>query len=245
LLEDFVRKFIAALAALLFLPTPAPAQGSASLGAVMGSVVSQNNVLLEGADVALEGFGRTSTDSQGRFTFSGVVPGNYRLNVSKQGFPSYNRAMSVRAGVTERVDVTLAGFADQPSSQGERVAVPLIRAGNAFIVRALMNGRREALLFLDTGASYTTISTGLARELGISVDAGSPKVTVVTASGTIRVPVASVESIHLGNVEARDVQVLVFDLPSGSGAEGLLGNTFLSRFHVQLDPVQGVLVLER
>ncbi len=240
-----MRKFIVALAVLLFLPTPVPAQGPASLGAVMGSVVSQNNVLLEGVEVVLEGFGRASTDSQGRFTFSGVPPGNYRLNISKQGFPPYNRAMSVRAGVTERVNVTLAGFADQPSSQGERVAVPLIRAGNAFIVRALMNRRREALFVVDTGASYTSISTGLARELGISVDAGSPTVTVVTASGTIRVPVASVESIHLGNVEARDVQVLVFDLPSGSRVDGLLGNSFLSRFHVQLDPVQGVLVLER
>jgi clan AA aspartic protease (TIGR02281 family) len=243
-LEDFVRKFVVALAVLLFLPTPVKAQGSASLGAVMGSVVSQNNVLLEGVDVALEGFGRTSTDSQGRFTFSDVPPGNYRLDVSKQGFPPYNRAMSVRAGVTERVNVTLAGFADQPSSQGERVAVPLIRAGNAFIVRALMNRRREALFVVDTGASYTSISTGLARELGISVGDGSPTVTVVTASGTIRVPVASVESINLGNLEARDVQVLVFDLPSGSRVDGLLGYTFLSRFHVQLDPVQGVLVLD-
>ncbi len=240
-----MRKFIVALAVLLFLPSPVPAQGQASLGAVMGSVASQNNVLLEGVEVVLEGFGRASTDSQGRFTFSGVPPGNYRLNISKQGFPPYNRAMSVRAGVTERVNVTLAGFADQPSSQGERVAVPLIRAGNAFIVRALMNRRREALFVVDTGASYTSISTGLARELGISVDAGSPTVTVVTASGTIRVPVASVESINLGNLEARDVQVLVFDLPSGSRVDGLLGNSFLSRFHVQLDPAQGVLVLER
>ena len=54
---------------------------------------------------------------------------------------------------------------------------------------------------------------------------------------------ASVESIQVGGVEARDVQVAVFDLPHGSRVVGLLGNTFLSRFHVQLDPAQGVLRL--
>ncbi len=234
---------MAALAALVLLTAQASAQGTPSVGAVMGSVVSQNNVLLEGAEVVLEGFGSVYTDSQGRFTFSRVPPGNYRLNVSKQGFTSSTRAMSVRVGITERVDVTLGGFADQPSSPGGSVAVPLIRAGNVFLVRARMNGRREALFYVDTGASFTTISTGLAQELGISFGAGSPMVTIITASGTIRVPVASVESIQVGGVEARDVQVVVFDLPRGSQVAGLLGNTFLSRFHVQLDPVQGVLML--
>ncbi len=238
-----MRVVVAAVAVLLLLQSSASAQGSA--GAVMGSVVSQNNVLLEGAEVALEGFGQTATDSQGRFSFSRVPPGNYRLSVSKQGFPSYSRAVSVRAGVTEQVSVTLAGLADRPSPQIGSVSVPLIRAGSAFLVRAMVNGRREALFYVDTGASVTTISTGLARDLGISPGAGAPTMTLVTASGTIQVPVASVESIQVGGIDARDVQVAVFDLPGSSQVAGLLGNSFLSRFHMQLDPVQGVLRLGR
>ncbi len=215
------------------------------MGAVTGSVASQNNVLLEGAEVVLEGFGRASTDSQGRFAFGRVPPGNYRLNIYKQGFPSYNRALSVRAGVTEQVAVTLAGFAELPSAQGGKVAVPLIRAGNAFLVRALLNGRREALFYLDTGASITTISTAVAQELGIPFGPGSPTMTIVTASDRIVVPVANVESIQVGGIEARDVQVVVFDLPRGSQVVGLLGNSFLSRFHVQVDPAQGILTLSQ
>jgi clan AA aspartic protease (TIGR02281 family) len=237
------RALLAALAALAHLPPPVLAQGTASVGAVMGSVVSQNNVLLEGADVVLEGFGSAYSDTQGHFTFTRVPPGNYRLNVQKQGFTPFVRAVSVRPGFTERVDVTLGGFADPPIAPGGRVSVPLIRAGNAFLVRALLNGRREALFYLDTGASFTTISTALAQELGIFFGAGSPTVTIVTASDTIRVPVASVESIQVGGLEARDVQVVVFDLPQGSRVVGLLGNTFLSRFNVQLDPAQGLLML--
>ncbi len=226
-------------------PAPTAAQGPASVGAVMGSVTSQNNVPLEGADVVLEGFGSAYTDSTGRFIFSRVPPGNYRLNVHKQGFTAYSRAMSVRAGATERLEVALGGFADPPAITGGRVSVPLIRMGNAFLVRAILNGRREALFYVDTGASYTTISSAVARDLGVFFGAGSPTVTIVTASDTIRVPVSTVESIQVGGVEARDVQVVVHDLPRLGQVVGLLGNSFLSRFHVQLDPVNNLLMLSQ
>jgi predicted aspartyl protease len=70
-------------------------------------------------------------------------------------------------------------------------------------------------------------------------------VTFATASGIIRAPVASVESIQVGGAEAREVQVAVLDLPGALQVVGLLGNTFLSRFHVQLDAMQGVLTLSQ
>ena len=221
----------------------AGAQGTASVGAVMGTVRSQNNVALEGADVVLEGFGSAYSDSQGRFVFSRVPPGNYRLSVSKQGFTQYHRAMSVRAGFTERLDVVMGGFADPPTYSGGRVSVPLIRAGSSFLVRALLNGRRDVLFYVDTGASFTTISNQIARDIGIDVGPGSPTVTLITASGTIQAPVAVVESLQIGGVEARDVQVVVHDLPRGAAGVGLLGLSFLSRFSVRLDPDQGLLML--
>ena len=238
-------RLLAALGAAACLEAPAGAQGTASSGAVIGTVTSQNGIPLEGVDVVLEGFGSAYTDSQGRFIFSRVSPGNYRLSAYKQGFTGYTRAVGVRAGATERLDMALGGFADPPAITGGRVSVPLIRQGNVFLVRTLLNGRREAIFYLDTGASLTTISTAVAQELGISFGAGSPTVTIRTASDTIRVPVATVESIQVGGLEARDVQVAVFDLPQPSQVVGLLGNSFLSRFQVQLDPAQGLLMLSQ
>lgn len=240
-----VRRLMAALAAVACLQVPAAAQGTASTGAVTGTVTSQNAVPLEGADVVLEGFGSAFTDSQGHFSFSRVPPGNYRLSVQKQGFTGYTRALLVRAGATERVDMTLGGFADPPTISGGRVSVPLIRQGNVFLVRALLNGRREVIFYLDTGASLTTISSTVAQELGIFFGTGSPTVIIRTATDTIRVPVATVESIQVGGLEARDVQVAVLDLPHASQVAGLLGNSFLSRFQVQLDPAQGLLLLSQ
>jgi clan AA aspartic protease (TIGR02281 family) len=232
-----------AVAVLLGIAAPGAAQGTASVGAVIGLVASQNNVVLEGADVVLDGVGSAYSDSQGRFMFTSVPPGNYRLAVQKQGFPPYVRAVGVRPGITERVEVVLRGLADPPSPAGGRVSVPLVRMGNTYQVRAVLNGRREATFIVDTGASYTTISTAVARELGVRLGPGSPTVTIVTASDTIQVPVGTLESIQIGGLEARDVPVAVIDLPRVGLVVGLLGNTFLSRFQVQLDPVQGTLML--
>ena len=237
-----MRAIIAALAVLIFLPSTSLAQ---SLGAVTGAVASTNRVLLSDADVNLEGVGSTSTDSQGQFTFSNVSPGNYRLTVSKSGFPPFTRAVSVRAGMTERVEVILAGIAQSPALQGDSVAVPLMRVGNNFFVRAVLNGQRQALFMVDTGASITTISRAVAQELGIAMGSGAPTLRIVTASGQIEAPIGSVASIEVSGAEARDVQVAIFDLPQAGQVVGLLGNTFLSRFQVQLDAARGVLVLGR
>lgn len=237
-----MRALLIACVALLLLPSSAPAQ-DASSGAVTGSVASQNHILLEGADVTLEGFGSAQTDSQGRFTFARVSPGNYRLSVAKSGFTPATRAVSVRAGYTAQIDVVLGGFAQAPRSPGDSVSVPLLRGGNAFLVRAQINGRIDAIFLLDTGASVTTISTRVARELGINTGFGSPTTEISTASGILRVPLATLDSIQVGGAEARDVRVVVLDLPKGPQLTGLLGNTFLSRFRVQLDAANAVLTL--
>lgn len=243
---------LASLAGLL--PGAAGAQGTASVGAIFGLVISENGVPLEGADVFLEGFGSAYTDSHGRFIFRSVPPGNYRISANKQGFASGpSRSITVRAGVTEQMRIALGGLADLSTYVG-RVSVPLIRGGNSLFVRALLNGRREGIFILDTGASYTTISSAVAQELGISFGPGSPSVTLMTASGMIEAPVSTLPSIQVGGVEAKDVVVVVHDLPGqtriashdlppSSRVVGLLGLSFLSRFQFLIDAEQGFMIL--
>jgi clan AA aspartic protease (TIGR02281 family) len=236
---------LAVVVALASAPGTVAAQGRPSHGAVSGLVQAQNGVPLEGADVSLEGHDRTATDSQGRFTFSRVSPGNYRLSVRKSGFPEGTRAFMVRAGANEQLVITLSGYAEPPAATAGEAKVPLIRHGNVFLLRALLNARRQAIFILDTGASLTTISTAVAQELGIPFGPGYPSRTIRTASGTVEAYIVSVESIQVGGLEARDVQVAILDLPGAGQVVGLLGNTFLSRFRVQLDAAQSLLTLSQ
>jgi predicted aspartyl protease len=52
----------------------------------------------------------------------------------------------------------------------------------------------------------------------------------------------TVQSIRVGDVEATDVVAVVY--PVIGPGDGILGNTFLSRFTMTLDPERGLLTLQ-
>jgi len=98
-----------------------------------------------------------------------------------------------------------------------------------------------ARFLVDTGASTCVISPGLAAALNIRPDRHAPPVPLQTISGLTRGQLVSIASLRVGEVEAEDVIAVVH--PLGSSMDGILGNTFLARFMVTLDPAQGVLRL--
>src|SRR5947209_8618239 len=78
---------------LLAFFTVEPLRGQTSTGSVLGSVADQTGAAVPGAGITLEsvatGQKRTaSSDEQGNFEFPLVLPGVYRLTVTKQGFTS-------------------------------------------------------------------------------------------------------------------------------------------------------------
>jgi predicted aspartyl protease len=62
-----------------------------------------------------------------------------------------------------------------------------------------------------------------------------------TISGLTSGHVVTIPSLRVGEVEAQDVVAVVHDV--GPSMDGILGNTFLSRFTVTLDPERGLLRL--
>lgn len=62
---------------------------------------------------------------------------------------------------------------------------------------------------------------------------------IVTANGVIEVPKLRVASISVGELEARDVEVVCHDIPELAGIRGLLGLSFLKHFRTVIDYRQG------
>lgn len=87
-------------------PTPTV---SAEFGAVSGTVVDEEAVPLAGVQVGLlerlEASART--DDQGKFTFSDVPPGHYRVAAQKLGYESAAREVDVQAGVVSEIQLPL------------------------------------------------------------------------------------------------------------------------------------------
>jgi clan AA aspartic protease (TIGR02281 family) len=119
------------------------------------------------------------------------------------------------------------------------VAIPLRRAGGTWFAEVVLNTTKKATFLVDTGASYCVISPKLAGSLGLKP--GRRAVTLHTVGGRATGPLVTLRSVQVGEARAKEVHAVVHEI--GPGVEGLLGNSFLSRYTVTLDPERGVLRL--
>ncbi len=126
-------------------------------------------------------------------------------------------------------------------SEVEGSEVDLIRRGEVWTADVLLNGRISRHLVVDSGASFMLIHPQMAKELDIVVDESTPVIPMTTVSGYILTPLVTLRSVRVGKAEVENVEAVVYPLPSGGG--GLLGNSFLNKFKVTLDSVQGRMTL--
>jgi len=127
------------------------------------------------------------------------------------------------------------------SARGEETVVTLNRARGNWIAEVRLNDSRTARFVVDTGASACVVSPELATALRIHPGPRAetvPMQVVGSLTAGLRVTIASV---RVGDAEVENVAAVIH--PIGPGIDGLLGNTFLGRFTVTLDPDKRVLLL--
>ena len=101
-----------------------------------------------------------------------------------------------------------------------------------------------ARLALDTGATRTVVSKELVQSLGYGPLALSEDARIVTGSGTVSVPLLSIDRIEaLGKTET-NMRILCHTLPSRAGIDGVLGLDFLRGERLVIDFRAGQLALE-
>ena len=135
----------------------------------------------------------------------------------------------------------LAERTASPVTRDESV-VALRRVGGNWVADVRVNDSRTATFLVDTGAAVCLISPDLADALGIRPDHESQSAALQTIAGRSSGPVVRISSLRVGDAEAANVIAVIH--PAGSPIEGILGNTFLSRFTVILDPRRGTLHLQ-
>jgi len=125
--------------------------------------------------------------------------------------------------------------------ESEGISVDLFRKHELLLAEVILNGRLKQYFIVDTGASFTLINRPIARELGITVDETTPVIPIFTASSLIFTPLVTLSSIRVGEAEVENVDVLIYNMPSDSA--GLLGNSFLNKFKVVIDSMNGKMTL--
>ena len=146
-------------------------------------------------------------------------------------------AAAAREGLRMLEPVTRSRRVPDPGA----VAIPLRRAGGGWFAEVVLNTTKKATFLVDTGASYCVISPKLAGALGLKPGRRARSVTLQTVGGRTTGPLVTIRSVQVGHAQAKEVHAVVHEI--GPGVEGLLGNSFLSRYTVTLDPERGVLRL--
>jgi predicted aspartyl protease len=116
----------------------------------------------------------------------------------------------------------------------------------ALIVPVHINGQGPFDLVLDTGATYTCLTTALAERLDLPDQRGAVGFGAgVHSAGRVRI--VRIDSVRVGAAVAEDMAGCVLDLATlemiGTSVDGLLGLNFLRAFHVRLDFERNVLTL--
>jgi clan AA aspartic protease (TIGR02281 family) len=127
----------------------------------------------------------------------------------------------------------------------KKASIPIEKQGQVIIVEAMLNQKTSARFVVDTGASYTMISSGVAKLLDIDISQHQPTVSFQTANGIIQAPLAKLDSITVGGMEIKDLTAAIHDIAPESRVAGLLGLNFLSNFRMDIDTQKGVLHLEK
>jgi len=126
-----------------------------------------------------------------------------------------------------------------------KASIPFEKQGQVVIVEATLNKKTAAKFVVDTGASYTMISSAIAKELDIDTEQNRRTAPFQTANGIIQAPLVSLDSITVGGMEIRNLTAAVHDVLADSRVAGLLGLNFLSNFRMDIDTQKGVLHLEK
>jgi clan AA aspartic protease (TIGR02281 family) len=201
--------------------------------------------LLAAAPAGAEGEIYRWTDAQGGIHFSrelGEVPPAARSGAvedARARTPSRLQTYETAPAPEAAEAAMVPSVRSERLVPGRELRIPFTRNGTLMLVQVLLNDRVEAPFLIDTGASGISIPDRVARQLGLRIDADTPRLQVQTASGVVAEPVIQLESVQVGPARVERLAALV----NSSMEIGLLGGSFFNNFVYQVDAAAGVITL--
>jgi clan AA aspartic protease (TIGR02281 family) len=123
----------------------------------------------------------------------------------------------------------------------QKFTIPFAREDGRLLVDGNINNQNYVRFIVDTGASMTMIPARVASRLGFDPKQGL-LIEIRGVGGVIDGRLIEVDSLKVGDAEARNLDIVVID--DGLGGTALLGTDFLSRFQLSIYYSRNHLVLQ-
>jgi len=184
-------------------------------------------------------------DAQGQVHYS-TTPPTFAVDSLevKRGnvWKPYQLQQAQQTEPTRRVRVS------PPQQQVMRAEIPYRKQQNVILLEATLKAMHTAHFMIDTGATYTIISTAVAESLHLQPDPEASLITLQTASGEIDAPLVNVASVTLssplGNITIPNVMAAIHDTDPSPEISGIIGLNLLNRFTMTVDASRHTLILE-
>ena len=128
----------------------------------------------------------------------------------------------------------------------KKIAIPIPNEEEIVVLEALINGKNELLVALDTAATHTTIDSNALHLFGFALGKSKERVEVETSNGIIITEVYVLPTFEVLGVTEKDFEVQVYDfLAHGitSNYDGVLGLDFLKKRKFCLDIPNGEITI--
>ena len=149
----------------------------------------------------------------------------------------------------EQLSDDLGAQAQRKREDAQGINIPLATDSTGhFFVDVVLNNNVHASLIVDTGAPVVLLSSRFIQLLDLDVSTAR-KGTVTVLNGKYKAAEISLNSLQLGDAEGTDITVAVLleDNKEIESAfkDGLLGLSFLSKYHFTLDQEGQRLILRK
>ena len=145
----------------------------------------------------------------------------------------------------EQLSDDLGMEADQKRKDVEGITIPLAPDGQGHLLAdVLINNKFHASLVVDTGSPVLMLTSSFIQKLGVDVSQSNMGYVEVL-NGRYKAASVSLNSVRLGEAHAQNVNATVLLQDVKEINDGLLGLSFLSKFHFTLDQKGQKLVLRK
>lgn len=164
---------------------------------------------------------------------------NQRYRAARQ---NVNNADTDSRRFLDAMQTRLAGL----QKDFQEYAIDTEQRGSVSVITARVNDLVDGRFIVDTGAGIVTISAAFAGRLGLPpASPGAPTTRVITADGRhVDARPVIIESLNVAGHTEYNIAAVILEEPPGDSVDGLLGMSFLRRFHVSLEG-SGRLILRR
>ena len=90
-----------------------------------------------------------------------------------------------------------------------------------------------AMLMVDTGASYTSLSHQLLSDIGAELSL--EKTIITSAAGIFETSTSHIKSVRLNSLMIENIKVVALTLPESSEIDGVLGVDFFENKKLNID----------